>query len=78
MKHVLQYYCVKEYITGTIYHPGEDEDVDDAKNWDYNNNYAQMMIVNNIASTEMVHIGQCENVKAMWDSLKGVHKSKGH
>jgi hypothetical protein len=76
IKCVLRYCHVKEYVEGTIYHPEDDED--SAENWDYNDNYAQMMIVNNITSTEMVHIGQCKNAKAMWDSLEAVHESKGH
>jgi hypothetical protein len=76
MKHMLCYFRIEEYVVGTIYHP--EDDVDSAKNWDYNDNYTQMIIVNNIASMEMVHIGQCENAKAMWDSLEAVHKSKGH
>jgi len=71
IKRVLRYCCMEEYITGTIYRPEEDEDVEGAENWDYNDNYTQMMIVNNITSLEMVHIGQCANLnaKAMWDSL---------
>jgi hypothetical protein len=56
MKHVLRYCHMEEYITGTIYHPEDDKDVISTENWDYNNNYAQMMIVNNITSMEMVHI----------------------
>lgn len=78
MKRVFRYCRVEEYITGTIYRPEEDEDVVGAKSWDYNDNYAQMMIVNNITSSEMVHIGQCANAKAMWDNLEAVHESKGH
>jgi hypothetical protein len=78
MKRVFRYCRVEEYITGTIYRPEEDEDVVGTKNWDYNDNYAQMMIVNNITSSEMVHIGQCSNAKAMWDNLEAVHESQGH
>jgi hypothetical protein len=76
MKCMLRYCCIEEYIVGTIYHP--ENDIDSTKNWDYNDNYTQMMIVNNITSMEMVHIGQCKNAKAMWNSLETVHKSKGH
>jgi hypothetical protein len=54
------------------------DDPEGAKNWDYNDNYAQVLIVNNIASTEMVHIGQCKTAQAMWDSFEAVHNSKGH
>ena len=47
-------------------------------NWDYNDNLAQVVIMNNISSLEMVHVSQCVNVHAMWKSLEAVHKAKGH
>ena len=45
------------YAEGTIQQP---DDSVGASNWDYNDNYAQFIIVNNISVTEMVHIGQCK------------------
>ena len=57
---------------------GIPEDTNGAKNWDFNDNYVQVMIINNISSTEMVHISQCTTAKAMWDNLEAVHELKGN
>ena len=46
--------------------------------WDYNNNHAQVIIVSDILSFEMVHVSQCATASAMWRSLVAVHKAKGH
>jgi hypothetical protein len=75
MRRVLRLCGVEAYAEGTIETPG---DTKSAKNWDFNDNYAQVMIINNISTTEMVHISQCVTAKAMWDSLEAVHETKGH
>lgn len=49
-----------------------------SNNWDYNNNLAQVVIMNNISSSEMFHVSQCVNAHAMWKSLEAVHEAKGH
>jgi hypothetical protein len=43
-------------------------DANGAANWDFNNNYAQFIITNNVTATKMVHIGQCKTMCAMWAS----------
>ena len=68
---------VEEYITGTIKEP-VDKSSENAKNWSFNDNFAQVIIVNNITSAEMVHVGQCKTAKDIWDNLEAVHESKGH
>ena len=68
---------VEEYITGTIKEP-VDKSSENAKNWSFNDNFAQVIIVNNITSAEMVHVGQCKTAKDIWDNLEPVHESKGH
>ena len=65
MKRVLRLCGVEEYARGTIDIPN---DTVSAANWRWNDNYAQVMIINNILTTEMVHISQCTNAKTMWDS----------
>jgi hypothetical protein len=75
MKRVLRLCDVEAYAAGTIPRP---DNAANAENWDFNDNYAQVMIINNIASTEMVHVGQSLTAKAVWDSLEAVHESKGH
>ena len=75
MKRVMILCGVEEYAEGAIEHP---MDTKSAGSWQYNDNYAQVLIMNNISSTEMVHVGKCKTAKAMWDSLEAVHESKGH
>ena len=75
MRRVLRLCGIEEYADGKIPRP---EDAQQARNWDFNDNYAQVIIVNNITSPEMVHVEQCKTARAMWTSLEVVHKSKGH
>ena len=75
MKRVLLLCRVDKYATGSIPRPTE---VEAGETWDYNDNYAQVIIVSNISSTEMVHVSQCNTASAMWKSLIAVHEAKGH
>jgi hypothetical protein len=75
MKRVLRLCGVNVYAEGTVEIPTDAKGVED---WEYNDNYAQIMIINNVTSTEMVHVSQCNTAKAMWDSLEAVHETKGH
>ena len=75
MKRVLRLCGIEEYVEGKIIRPNNAESTD---NWWYNDNYAQVVIMNNITSTEIIHVGQCSTSQAMWDSLEAVHESKGH
>jgi hypothetical protein len=74
---VLKLCGVAEYVTGTVKRP-VDNDSDDGQNWLFNDNYAQVVIVNNITASEMVHVGQCKTAHEIWDNLEAVHESKGH
>jgi hypothetical protein len=75
MKRVLRLCGVNAYAEGTVEIPTDAKGVED---WEYNDNYAQIMIINNVTSTEMVHVSQCNTAKAVWDSLEAVHETKGH
>ena len=75
MRRVLRLCGVEAYVEGRIELPA---DTKGAENWEFNDNYAQVMIANNIASTEMVHVSQCRTAKNMWENLEAVHESKGH
>ena len=50
----------------------------EARNWDWNDNYAQVIILNNISQEETVHVGWCRTANLMWNSLEVVHESKVH
>lgn len=77
MKRVLRLCGAEKYAAGTIVKPKDPMPMD-SKIWEYNDNYAQVIIVSNISSMEMVHISQCDNAHAMWTSLEAVHEAKGH
>ena len=52
MKRVLQLCGVEAYAEGTIDHPIGPM-TENTVNWEFNDNYVQVMIINNISSTEI-------------------------
>jgi hypothetical protein len=75
MKQILCLCGAERYAAGTI---GKPINPVGSEIWEYNDNYAQVIIVSNISSTEMVHVSQCGNAHAMWTSLEAVHEAKDH
>ena len=75
MKPILCLCSISKYIEGVIQCP---TDPKQQSNWDYNDNYAQVLIENNILSSQNIHMSPCETSCAMWGSLEAVHESKGH
>ena len=75
MKRVLRLCGIEAYAAGKVDIPW---DAKGADNWTFNDTYAQVIITNNISSTEMVHVSQCTTAQAIWESLEAVHESKGH
>ena len=75
MRRVLWLCEVEDYVDGQIPRP---LDAMEARNWDWNDNYAQVIIMNNISQEEMVYVGRCGTANLMWNSLEAVHESKGH
>ena len=59
MKRVLRLCGVEAYAEGTIDRPIGPM-TENTVNWEFNDNYAQVMIINNISSTEIIHVGQCQ------------------
>ena len=75
MRRILHLCSVEGYAKGLIQCP---IDIKNAENWKLNDNYAQAVILNNITSTEMVHVVQCTTAHAVWLNLEAIHESKGH
>jgi hypothetical protein len=46
--------------------------------WDYNDNYAQHIILINVADSEMIYVGRCETAHAVWEGLVAVHETTAH
>jgi hypothetical protein len=66
---------IEGYVNGTIERPVFG---DSTEAWDHNDNYAQLLIVQNLASSEIVHVGQNTTANTIWLSLEAIHESKGH
>jgi hypothetical protein len=66
---------IEGYIDGQIPCPANSTQ---AKNWHFNDNYSKLIIMNNITSLQMIHIGECKTAHLMWASLQAVHEARGH
>jgi hypothetical protein len=75
IKRILRLCGVDAYAYGKIKRPDSGES---AEAWDHNDNYAQVLITQNISPSQMVHVGQLTTATAIWQSLETVHESKGH
>jgi transposase InsO family protein len=75
MKRALRHYQLQSYADGTLPCPNT---LFDARNWEHNDNFAQMIIMTNIEQNQSIHISQCDTAHAMWMNLEAVHESKGN
>jgi gag-polypeptide of LTR copia-type len=71
----LRYYKLDTYLQGAPVRP---DDPTEADNWDHNDDFTKLVIMNNIASSEVTHVGRCKTANEMWKSLELIHESKGH
>jgi hypothetical protein len=55
MKRALRHYELESYVDGSLECP---DDPFDARNWAFNDNFAQMVIMTNIATSQSIHISQ--------------------
>jgi hypothetical protein len=75
MKCVLRHYQLQSYADGTLPCPNT---LFDARNWEHNDNFAQMIIMTYIEQNQSIHISQCNTAHVMWMNLEAVHESKGN
>lgn len=61
------------YIEGKIKPPNEQIDLDSANDWDYNDSYIMILISNNIALSEKIHMRGCQTAHHMWKNLRNIH-----
>ncbi len=48
------------------------------KNWDFNDNYARMLIFDNISMSQKVHVGQDCTAFEIWCNLEAIHEITGY
>ena len=75
---MLQICGVQGYVTGTVECPDPGQDPEGASNWDFNDTYAKVLIANNVATNEMVHLSQSRTARDSWLNLEAVHDAKSH
>ena len=66
------------YVRGEVPRPNRVTDQGNFKAWRYNDNYAKLLITNNVKEDQMNHINHCSTSHEMWDCLVAVHESRGH
>ena len=51
---------------------------DDAETWTENDNYAQVIITQNLSKGQMIHIARLDTSADIWLALQAIHKTEGH
>ena len=68
MKSFLQICGVEAYAEGKF---GKPADATITQNWEYNDNYTQVVIIINISSNEMIHMMNCNTAKESMAQFSG-------
>ena len=73
------YNCdINEYVTGEIKCPNEAINSIGTLNWDKNDSWAQQIIIHNVTSMQMNHIGLKLSAEEMFSALSITHNNKVH
>src|SRR6267142_5462906 len=75
---IFEIYGAEEYVTSNVTQLDKSLNPRAARNWTFNNAFTKVIITNNIASSQKVHISHCKTAREMWQNLTTVHESKGH
>src|SRR6267142_1506577 len=78
MLDIFEIYGAEEYVTSNVTQLDKSLNPRAARNWTFNNAFTKVIITNNIASSQKVHISHCKTAHEMWQNLAAVHESKGH
>jgi hypothetical protein len=78
MHHTFKQCHVSRYIYSDIKRPDPTVDSVCMENWDLNDNYAGMLIFENISTSQKIHVGHDLIASNMWSNLEAIHKVTGH
>ena len=78
MKRVFINCDITGYITGDVECPDEGVDPAGARNWNKNNTWVQQVIIQNITSLQMNHVGSKTTAKAMYSALSVTYDNMAH
>jgi gag-polypeptide of LTR copia-type len=66
------------YIFGDISRPKDDLDPIALYNWNKNNTWAQQVLIQNVTSSQMNHVGSKTSAEVMYSTLMVTHENKVH
>jgi hypothetical protein len=78
MDRVFKLCHITEYMKGTIEKPSLHNDPEGAVNWNINDAWAQQVIISNVTSSQMNHIGSKNTAEEMYSVLSDTHDNKAH
>jgi hypothetical protein len=78
MKQIFGLCNLSEYVLGNVICPNPTHNPVGAKNWDFNNSYAAMLICKNISASQKVYAGQDNKSYEVWRNLKAIHEVTGN
>jgi hypothetical protein len=78
MKRVFLNCDITGYTDGSIKRSRYSEDPGGARNWDKNDIWAQQIIISNVTSSQMNHVGSKNSAEEMYSALVDTHENKAH
>jgi hypothetical protein len=69
---------VEKYAMDTKEKPDVEANHQGSHNWEFNDRYAQGLIINNVTQGVKHHISTCQTAKDMWSSLAAIFELKAH
>jgi hypothetical protein len=78
MKHILANWKITRYADGTLRRPHMSDDPEGEQNWDRNDSWAQQVIIQNVTSSQMNHIGSKNMAAEMYSALVDMLENKAH
>jgi hypothetical protein len=75
MKRVFINCDIAGYVCNTVEKPNEETG---ARNWEKNDTWAQQVIIQNVTSSQMNHVGSKPTAASMYSALEDTHENKAH
>src|SRR5277367_2195845 len=69
---------VAGYVYDSVQKPNKDKNQVAANNWEKNDSWAQQVIMQNVTSSQMNHVGSKPTAASMYSALEDTHKNKAH
>ena len=66
------------YVNGTLKRPDEKKFPVEATNWDKNDSWAQQVIIQNVTSSQMNHVGSKNTAEGMYSALLDTHENTAY